>query len=82
MERVVLILALLAGLHLMLRLFQLAAQTVKDWLLRKPELTDTPDPVQECETDWRPYHAPACQRRCRIAPDPAQSGEASFEVIT
>ncbi len=82
MERVVLILALLAGLHLVLRLFQLAAQTVKDWLLRKPELTDTPDPVQESETDWRPYHVPACQRRCRIAPDPAQSGEASFEVIT
>jgi hypothetical protein len=81
MERVILVLALLAGLHLVLSFLQLAAQTVKDGLLQKPEATVTPEPAAETRTDWQPYHVPACQRRSRIPPDPAKTGEASFEVI-
>ena len=45
MERVILVLALLAGLHLVLSFLQLAAQTVKDGLLQKPEATVTPEPA-------------------------------------
>ena len=81
MERVILVLALLAGLQLVLSFLRLAAQTVKDGLLKKPEPTVTLKPVQEARTDWRPYHMPACQRRSRSQPDPAKTGEASFEVI-
>lgn len=81
MERVILVLALLAGLHLILSFLRSAAQTVQDWLLQKPAPALTPAPVQEARTDWRSYHVPACQRRSRTDPDPARKGEASFEVI-
>ncbi len=81
MERIILVLALLAGLHLVFSFLQWAAQTVQDWLLQKPEPTVTPEPVQEARTDWRPYHLPACQRRSPIEPDRVKSSEASFEVI-
>ena len=80
MERVILVLALLAGLHLILSFLRSAAQTVQDWLLQKTAPALTPAPVQEARTDWRSYHVPACQRRSRT-PDPARKGEASFEVI-
>ena len=81
MERIILVLALLAGLHLILSFLRVAAQTVQDWLLQKPAPTVTPEPVQEARTDWRPYHLPACQRRSPIEPDRVKSSEASFEVI-
>ena len=81
MERVILVLALLAGLHLIVSFLRVAAQTVQDWLLQKPAPTVTPEPVQEARTDWRPYHVPACQRRSPIEPDRVKRGEASFEVI-
>ncbi len=81
MERVILVLALLAGLHLILSFLRWAVQTIQDWLLQKPEPTVTPEPVPEAGTDWRPYHLPACRRRSRIDPGPAKKGEASFEVI-
>ncbi|QKS29548.1 MAG: hypothetical protein HT579_11915 [Candidatus Accumulibacter similis] len=81
MERVILVLALLAGLHLVLSFLRWVVQTVQVWLRQKPEPTVTPAPVPEGRTDWRPYHLPACQRRNRIDPSPAKKGEASFEVI-
>ena len=81
MERVILVLALLAGLQLILSFLRFAAQTVKDWLLQKPEATVTPEPVLETKADWRPFDVPAYQRRHRIDSDPAKKGEASFEVI-
>jgi len=81
MERVILVLALLAGLHLVLSFLRWVVQTIQDWLLQKPDPTVTPEPVPEAGTDWRPYHLPACQRRSRIGPRPAKEGEASFEVI-
>ena len=81
MERVLLVLALLAGLHLILSFLRYAAQTVQDWLLQKPAPTVMPELVQEARTDWRPYLVPACQRRSPIEADRVKSGEASFEVI-
>ena len=81
MERVILVLARLAGLHLILSFLRSAAQVVQDWLLQKPAPTVTPELAQEARTDWRSYHVPACQRRSRTDPDPARKGEASFEVI-
>jgi hypothetical protein len=45
MERVILVLALLAGLHLILSFLRSAAQAVQDWLLQKPAPTVTPEPV-------------------------------------
>ncbi|EXI73410.1 MAG TPA: hypothetical protein PK440_11160 [Candidatus Accumulibacter phosphatis] len=81
MERVILVLALLAELHLVLSFLRWVVQPVQDWLLQKPEPTVTPEPVPEARTGWRPYHLPACQRRNRIDPGPAKKGEASFEVI-
>ena len=82
MERVILVLALLAGLHLILSFLRYAAQTVQDWLLQKPVPTVMPELAKEARTDWRPYHVPACQRRCRIGPDPAKKGEASLSPPT
>jgi len=81
MERVILVLALLAGLHLVLSFLRWVVQTIQDCLLQDPDPTVTPEPVPEAGTDWRPYHLPACQRRSRIDPGPAKKGEASFEVI-
>ncbi|MBL8395313.1 MAG: hypothetical protein JNK99_11310 [Candidatus Accumulibacter sp.] len=81
MERVILVLALLAGLHLVLSFLRWVVQIFQDWLLQKPGPTVTPEPVQENTTDWQPYHRPACQRRSRTDPGPAKKGDASFEVI-
>jgi len=52
MERVILVLALLAELHLVLSFLRWVVQPVQDWLLQKPEPTVTPEPVPEARAGW------------------------------
>lgn len=84
MERVILALAMLAGLQLLLSFVRSAAQGLKSFLNRRPEATTAPEPVEVIKVTsahWQQYDRPAYQRRTGIDIDPAKSGEASFEVI-
>jgi len=71
MERVILVLALLAELHLVLSFLRWVVQPVQDWLLQKPEPTVTPEPVPEARTGWgrRPPPARRARRRSKSSPD-------------
>jgi len=81
MERVILVLAMLAGLHLLLSFFRSAAQALKSLLNRRTEAMAASEPVKVTSTHWQQYDRPAYQRRTGIDIDPAKSSEASFEVI-
>ncbi len=95
MERVILVLAMLAGLHVVLSFLRFAVESLKSVLIRSQEETATPDAVNEVETaevvevvedkttDWRQYDVPTYirQRRNRIEADSGFNGNASFEVI-
>jgi hypothetical protein len=81
MERVILVLAMLAGLHLILSFLQSAVEGMKAIFNRPPERSATPDLVEEKTTDWRRYDIPAYMRRNGIEADSGKSGDASFEVI-
>ena len=95
MERVILVLAMLAGLHVVLSFLRFAVESLKNVFIRSQEETATPDEVNEVETvevvevvedktiDWRQYDVPAYirQRRNRIEVDLGNNGDASFEVI-
>lgn len=95
MERVILVLAMLAGLHVVLSFLRFAVESLKSVLIRSQEETATPDAVNEVETaevvevvedkttDWRQYDVPTYirQRRNRIEADSGFNGDASFEVI-
>lgn len=95
MERVILVLAMLAGLHVVLSFLRFAVESLKSVLIRSQEETATPDEVNEVEpvevvevvedktTDWRQYDVPTYirQRRNRIEADSGFNGDASFEVI-
>lgn len=95
MERVILVLAMLAGLHVVLSFLRFAVERLKNVFIRSQEETATPDEVNEVETvevvevvedktiDWRQYDVPAYirQRRNRIEADLGKNSDASFEVI-
>jgi hypothetical protein len=84
MERVILVLAMLAGLHLLLSFLRCSAQGLKSLLNRTPEATAASEPAKVIDvttSDWQQYDRPAVQRRTGIDIDSAKSGEASFEVI-
>ncbi|WP_291997071.1 hypothetical protein [Candidatus Accumulibacter sp. ACC012] len=84
MERVILVLAMLAGLHSLLSFLRSSAQGLKKLLSRTPEVTKAPEPakvINVTTSDWQQYDRPAVQRRTGIDIDSAKSGEASFEVI-
>ncbi|WP_291986756.1 hypothetical protein [Candidatus Accumulibacter sp. ACC007] len=84
MERVILVLAMLAGLHLLLSFLRCSAQGLKSLLNRRPEATAASEPaevIKVTSTHWQQYDRPAYQRRTGIDIDPAKSDEASFEVI-
>ena len=95
MERVILVLAMLAGLHVVLSFLRFAVESLKSVLIRSQEETATPDEVNEVgpvevvevvedkTTDWRQYDVPTYirQRRNRIEADSGFNGDASFEVI-
>ena len=81
MERVILVLAMLAGMQLLLSFLRCSAQGIKSFLNRRPETTAASEPVKVTTTHWQQYDRPAVQRRTGIDIDSAKSGEASFEVI-
>lgn len=81
MERVILVLAMLAGLHLILSFLQSAVEGMKAFFNRTPERSATHELVEEKTSDWRQYDIPAYMRRNGIDTDPGKSGDASFEVI-
>ena len=93
MERVILALAMLAGLHLVLSFLRFAVESLKNVFIRPQEITATSEAVnvietvevvevvEEKATDWQKYDVPAYIRRNRIETDPGKSGDASFEVI-
>ena len=74
MERVILVLAMLAGLHVVLSFLRFAVESLKNVFIRPQEKTAIPDAVNEVETveavevvevvedktiDWRQYDVPA-----------------------
>jgi len=80
MERVILVLAMLAGLHVVLSFLRFAVERLKNVFIRSQEETATPDEVNEVETvevvevvevvedktiDWRQYDVPAYIRQRR-----------------
>ena len=95
MERVILVLAMLAGLHLVLSFLRFAVESLKNIFIRPQaqEITETPEAVNAVEvaeavevveqetTDWQKYDVPVYIRRNRIEADSCKSGDASFEVI-
>jgi hypothetical protein len=81
MERVILVLAMLAGLHLILSFLQSAVEGMKAFFNRIPERSATHELVEEKTTDWRLYDIPAYMRRNGIETDSGKNGDASFEVI-
>jgi hypothetical protein len=95
MERVILVLAMLAGLHLILSFLRSAVEGLKSVFIRPKVEEESPETVnvveavevveevEEKATDWRQYDVPAYirQRRNRIEADSGNNGDASFEVI-
>lgn len=81
MERVILILAMLAGLHLILSFLRSTVVGIRNFLSRTPKPTELTEPVEVKITDWRQYDVPAYMRRKGIDFDPGRNGKASFEVI-
>ena len=96
MERVILVLAMLAGLHLVLSFLRFAVESLKNVFIRPQEITAMPEAVnvietveavevvevvEEKTTDWQKYDVPAYIRRNRVETDSGKSGDASFEVI-
>lgn len=89
MERVILVLAMLAGLHLILSFLQFVLESIRGSFRKVPlqakveEVVTEVDeaPAAEPVTDWRQYDVPAYLRRNGIGNDSANTAKASFEVI-
>lgn len=89
MERVILVLAMLAGLHLILSFLQFALEAIRGSFLRVrlqakvEEVVAEADevPAEDVITDWRQYDIPAYLRRNGTGNDSGHTAKASFEVI-
>jgi hypothetical protein len=89
MERVILVLAMLAGLHLILSFLQFVLEALRGPFLRNPLPAKVEEvvaevqevPAEEPVTDWRQYDIPAYLRWNGIGNDSANMAKASFEVI-
>ena len=89
MERVILVLAMLAGLHLILSFLQFVLEAIRGSIQRVPLLAKIEEvvaevnavPAEEPVTDWRQYDIPAYLRRKGIGNDSGHTAKASFEVI-
>ena len=89
MERVILVLAMLAGLHLILSFIQVALEAIRGSFPRVPLEAKVEEvvaeeaevPTEEPVADWRQYDVPAYLRRNGIGNDSANTAKASFEVI-
>jgi hypothetical protein len=89
MERVILVLAMLAGLHLILSFLQFVLEAIRGSIQRIPLLAKIEEvvaevnevPAEEPVTDWRQYDIPAYLRRNGIGNDSGNTAKPSFEVI-
>ena len=89
MERVILVLAMLAGLHLILSFLQFALESIRNFFMRIPLQANVEEVVadvrevraEEHLADWRQYDIPAYLRRNGIDNDSGNTAKASFEVI-
>ena len=89
MERVILVLAMLAGLHLILSFLQLALDAIRGFFMRAPLQTNVVEravdvlelPTEEVVTDWSQYDIPAYLRRNGSGNDTGNTAKPSFEVI-
>ena len=89
MERVILVLAMLAGLHLILSFLQFVLEAIRGSIQRVPLLANIEEvvaevsevPAEEPVTDWRQYDIPAYLRCHGTGNDSGHMAKASFEVI-
>ncbi|MDZ7655083.1 MAG: hypothetical protein U0997_03980 [Sulfurimicrobium sp.] len=89
MERVILVLAMLAGLHLILSFLQVVLESIRNFFMRIPLQAKVEEVVadvrevraEEHLSDWRQYDIPAYLRRSGIDNDSGNTAKASFEVI-
>lgn len=89
MERVILVLAMLAGLHLILSFLQFVLESIRGSFRHLPLQAKVEEEVAEVNevtaeepvTDWRQYDIPAYLRRNGIGNDSGNTAKASFEVI-
>lgn len=89
MERVILVLAMLAGLHLILSFLQFAMGAIRGNFMRIPPQAKATDvvadaidvPTENTETDWQEYDIPAYMRRQGIGNNSGSKATASFEVL-
>lgn len=81
MERVILVLAMLAGLHLILSFLQFVVEALRGYFTRTPSQANAPAAVEEPAMDWQQYDIPAYMRRNGIGNDSGSKATTSFEVI-
>jgi hypothetical protein len=89
MERIILVLAMLAGLHLILSFLQFALEAIRGFFQRvqlqanvEEVVADVNEtPAEEPVKDWRQYDIPAYLRRNGTGNDSVNTAKASFEVI-
>ncbi|MDP4027926.1 MAG: hypothetical protein Q8P42_03025 [Gallionella sp.] len=93
MERVILVLAMLAGLHLVLSFLRFAVESLKNVFTLSQEKTAMPETgnvveaaevvemLKEKSTYWQLYDTPTYMRRNWIDIDSGKNDDASFEVI-
>ena len=89
MERVILVLAMLAGLHLILSFLQFVLEAIRGSIQRVPLLANIEEvvaevsevPAEEPVTDWRQYDIPAYLRCNGTGNDSGNTAKPSFEVI-
>jgi len=89
MERVILVLAMLAGLRLILSFLQFVLEAIRGSIQRVPLLANIEEvvaevnevPAEEPETDWRQYDMPAYLRCNGTGNDSGNTAKPSFEVI-
>lgn len=93
MERVILVLAMLAGLHVVLSFLRFAVESLKSVFTQSQEKMAMPEAInvveaaevvemlKEKSTYWQLYDTPTYMRRSWIDSDSGKNGDTSFEVI-
>lgn len=81
MERVILVLAMLAGLHLILSFLRTSVVGIRNFFAPTHKLAESAELVEVNAIDWRQYDVPAYVRRNGINFDSGRNGNASYEVI-
>ncbi len=81
MERVILVLAMLSGLHLILSFLQVLISAIRGYFKPISALIVNADVIEDAMTDWQQFDTPAYMRRNRLQSEYGNKGKASFEVI-